>query len=74
MILKKSARRLTEIISLKIDIHLLEKNLNFMSHTCEMDDDLLLEYEFTQLTVVDRGEGRNKSNITPEQMSVTALK
>ncbi len=38
-----------------------------MCHISELDDDLLPEYEFTQLTVVDRGEGRNKSNITPKQ-------
>ena len=29
-----------------------------------MDDDLRPEYDFTQLTVVARGEGRKKSNLT----------
>ena len=29
-----------------------------------MDDDLRPEYDFTQLTVVTRGEGRKKSNLT----------
>ena len=38
-----------------------------MSHISEMDDDLCPEYDFTQLTIVDRGEGRKKSNITPAQ-------
>ena len=36
-----------------------------MIQISEMDDDLLPEYDFTNLTIVDRGEGRKKSNITP---------
>ena len=32
-----------------------------------MDDDLLPEYDFTKLTIVDRGERRKKSNITPAE-------
>ena len=36
-----------------------------MSQLSGMDDDLQSEYDFTQLTVVDRGEGRKKSNIAP---------
>jgi hypothetical protein len=35
-----------------------------MSHSSELDDDLLPEYDFTQLTIVDRGAGRRKSNLT----------
>jgi hypothetical protein len=35
-----------------------------MNQTSEMDDDLQPEYDFTQLTVVSRGEGRKKSNLT----------
>jgi hypothetical protein len=35
-----------------------------MSQISEMDDDLQPEYDFTQLTVIDRGAGRNKSNLT----------
>jgi hypothetical protein len=38
-----------------------------MSQISEMDDDLQPEYDFTQLTVIDRGAGRKKSNITPSQ-------
>ena len=37
-----------------------------------MDDDLLPEYDFTKLTIVDRGEGRKKSNITPAECNKTA--
>ncbi len=29
-----------------------------------MEDDLLPEYDFTQMTVVARGQGRNKSAVT----------
>jgi hypothetical protein len=32
-----------------------------MSQTFEMDDDLRPEYDFTQLPVVARGQGRNRS-------------
>lgn len=35
-----------------------------MSQTSEMDDDLRPEYDFTQLTVVARGQGRNRSLLT----------
>jgi hypothetical protein len=35
-----------------------------MSQTFEMDDNLLPEYDFTQLTVVARGQGRKRSTIT----------
>jgi hypothetical protein len=38
-----------------------------MSQISEMDDELQPEYDFTQLTVVDRGAGRKKSNITSVQ-------
>ena len=38
-----------------------------MIQLSEMDDDLLPEYDFTKLTIVDRGERRKKSNITPAQ-------
>ena len=38
-----------------------------MIQISEMDDDLLPEYDFTKLTIVDRGERRKKSNITPSQ-------
>ncbi|MCA6572320.1 MAG: hypothetical protein ACK5EU_03355 [Pseudanabaena sp.] len=30
----------------------------------DMEDDLLPEYDFTQMTVVARGQGRNKSAVT----------
>lgn len=36
-------------------------NQNF---NIDMEDDLLPEYDFTQMTVVARGHGRKKSNIT----------
>jgi hypothetical protein len=36
-----------------------------MNHISEMDDNLQPEYDFTQLTIVDRAEGRKKSSITP---------
>ena len=35
-----------------------------MSQTSEMDDDLRPEYDFTQLTVVARGQGRKRSTVT----------
>jgi hypothetical protein len=35
-----------------------------MSQTSEMDDDLRPEYDFTQLPVVARGQGRKRSNLT----------
>jgi hypothetical protein len=35
-----------------------------MNQISEMDDDLQPEYDFTQLTVVSRGEGRKKQNLT----------
>lgn len=37
-----------------------------MNQTFEMDDDLRPEYDFTQLTVVARGQGRKRSTITIE--------
>jgi hypothetical protein len=37
-----------------------------MNQIPEMDDDLLPEYDFTQLTVVARGHGRKKANLTVE--------
>ncbi|WP_310429922.1 hypothetical protein [Chamaesiphon sp. VAR_48_metabat_135_sub] len=37
-----------------------------MNQISEMDDDLRPEYDFTQLTVVARGQGRKKSNLTVE--------
>ena len=37
-----------------------------MNQISEMDDDLRPEYDFTQLTVVARGQGRKKSNLTFE--------
>jgi hypothetical protein len=35
-----------------------------MNQTFEMDDDLRPEYDFTQLPVVARGEGRKRSTLT----------
>jgi hypothetical protein len=35
-----------------------------MSQTFEMDDDLRPEYDFTQLSVVARGQGRKRSPLT----------
>jgi hypothetical protein len=35
-----------------------------MSQNFEMDDDLRPEYDFTQLTVVARGQGRKRSTLT----------
>ncbi|MBE9162791.1 MULTISPECIES: hypothetical protein [Microcoleaceae] len=35
-----------------------------MSQTSEMDDDLRPEYDFTQLSVVARGQGRKQSTLT----------
>lgn len=35
-----------------------------MSQTSEMDDDLLSEYDFTQLPVVARGHGRKRATLT----------
>jgi hypothetical protein len=37
-----------------------------MNQISEIDDDLCPEYDFTQLTVVARGQGRKKSNLTIE--------
>jgi len=37
-----------------------------MSQTSEMDDDLRPEYDFTQLQVVARGQGRRRSALTAE--------
>jgi hypothetical protein len=34
-----------------------------MNQTSEMDDNLQPEYDFTQLTIISRGEGRKKSNV-----------
>jgi hypothetical protein len=35
-----------------------------MSQIFEIDDELRPEYDFTQLTVVARGQGRKRSNLT----------
>jgi hypothetical protein len=35
-----------------------------MNQTFEMDDDLRPEYDFTQLPVVARGQGRKQSTLT----------
>ena len=35
-----------------------------MNQTSEMDDDLRPEYDFTQIPVVARGQGRNRSPLT----------
>jgi hypothetical protein len=35
-----------------------------MNQTFEMDDDLRPEYDFTQLPVVARGQGRKRSTLT----------
>jgi hypothetical protein len=35
-----------------------------MNQTFEMEDDLRPEYDFTQLTVVSRGQGRKRSSLT----------
>ncbi|KAM3093556.1 hypothetical protein ACKFKG_19270 [Phormidesmis sp. 146-35] len=35
-----------------------------MSQTSEMDDDLRPEYDFTQMPVVARGQGRKRSTLT----------
>ena len=35
-----------------------------MSQNFEMEDDLRPEYDFTQLTVVTRGQGRKRSPLT----------
>jgi hypothetical protein len=35
-----------------------------MNQTFEMDDDLRPEYDFTQLPIVARGEGRKRSTLT----------
>jgi hypothetical protein len=72
MISKKLGGRLIEKISLKIDIHLLAKNIKLMSQISEIYDDLQPEYDFTQLTIVDRGKGRKKSSITPAQWNKIA--
>ena len=43
-----------------------------MIQLSEMDDDLLPEYDFAKLTIVDRGERRKKSNITPAEWNKVA--
>jgi hypothetical protein len=35
-----------------------------MSQTFELDDDLRPEYDFTQLPVIARGQGRKRSTLT----------
>jgi hypothetical protein len=35
-----------------------------MSQNFDMDDDLRPEYDFTQMTVVARGKGRNRNPLT----------
>jgi hypothetical protein len=44
-----------------------------MNHTSEIDDDLQPEYDFTQLTVIARGDGRKKSNSTVQLDSDVAI-
>jgi hypothetical protein len=44
-----------------------------MSQTFEIDDDLLPEYDFTQLTVVARGQGRRCATITVQLDSDVAM-
>jgi hypothetical protein len=44
-----------------------------MSQTFEIDDDLLPEYDFTQLTVVARGQGRRRATITVQLDSDVAM-
>jgi hypothetical protein len=53
-----------KLLILDLDETQIKKNVKLMNHTSEMDDDLQPEYDFTQLTVVSRGEGRKKSNLT----------
>ncbi len=43
-----------------------------MSQISEIDDDLQPEYDFTQLTVVDRGAGRKRSNINSAEWNKIA--
>ena len=35
-----------------------------MNQNFEMEDDLRPEYDFTQMTVVARGQGRKRANVT----------
>jgi hypothetical protein len=35
-----------------------------MNQNFEMEDDLCPEYDFTQMTVVARGQGRKRANVT----------
>jgi hypothetical protein len=45
-----------------------------MNQTFDMDDDLLPEYDFTQMTVVVRGEGRKHNSLTVKiEPDVTAM-
>jgi hypothetical protein len=37
-----------------------------MNQISEMDDELCPEYDFTQLTVIDRGQKRQKVNLTEQ--------
>jgi hypothetical protein len=37
-----------------------------MNQISEMDDELCPEYDFKQLTVIDRGKGRKKSNLSEQ--------
>jgi hypothetical protein len=45
-----------------------------MNPNFDMDDDLLPEYDFTQMTVVARGEGRKHNSLTVKiEPDVTAM-
>ncbi|MCA2504815.1 MAG: hypothetical protein IM550_01400 [Microcystis sp. M54BS1] len=37
-----------------------------MNQTCDLDDDLRPEYDFTKLPVIARGQGRKKTTLTVE--------
>ena len=37
-----------------------------MNQTCDIDDDLRPEYDFTKLPVIARGQGRKKTTLTVE--------
>ncbi len=48
----------------KIRKTLLVKNVKLMNQNFDMDDDLRPEYDFTQLAVVARGQGRKRGSLT----------
>jgi hypothetical protein len=37
-----------------------------MNQTCDLDDDLRPEYDFTKLPVIARGQGRKRTTLTVE--------